>query len=1433
MAVKKSKIPRPLDKSTHPSLSATTQMDSSIRSPRSPLLSVAHSVRNKFQQLKKLRSRENSRDRDTEAGTSMRGSQSFSGLRQPKTVPKRIDQNANRVIKSSSMDAPKAHSISETFTTSTKETKLVTLPQSNEPLDSRIEEPAEMNANIVMPTVQEESPQINNNGTHKNVKMHDDVITVTEIENSRQESIALPAVSNSPQHIPIEHPVTVRFSETVAAISAISLSTEETASQISRQELDEKQNEEAEGEGQKDEQKVVSEEEERKRMEIMMGKEVIFEPRELKEQGHGHVSRKEQAQMQGRIEQSSKSPQRYVMLVRSTENLHSPNQKAFVIGTKEPGSEEDRTRPEKIKNIRTSKSVEVLKRTKQPDAKSPERQGLIKLAFVNSFCRFILICNVSESLQQQKANTFTIGMKEPMPVSEEDLREAKKIKETKVKKSRSFSNENDFKSPERFILISRSPLSTDAAAGIKRNNTFMIEEKPAGIQEMARVVRSASSGDEMKTIKKSREKKQKTQPEEAASPPRYILSCKTPDAIRRHQTFTIGERSETEPELMTVMRTTISADPIKKKKDKPVRQQSQPEQAVSPERYILLTKTPEAIRRHQTFTIGEKSVEPEIVPTLTTAISAEPIIVKQKTRSKPKRQHSQPEESKPSPRYVMLVKSNEDLRSSNQKLFEIGPKTEPEADRPADEVIETVKVTRSVSCGNEKRKKTKVQEAESKREIAELPPPSRYILMAKTPDAIRRHGTFTIGETDQKTPEVEAAIRTTISAEQIQPKERKIKPVKQRSQPEESASPPRYILTCKTPEALRRHHTFAIGEKSIEEQVQLQMRTTTSAEPIKLKETKTKVIRQRSQPENYKSPERYVLVTRTPQPIRRNNTFYSIGERPKSPDVPWIEEGEITEPIATVGPSAERQRKKEVKEAKERERKAREKSQERYVLTATTPVAMRKFNTFVVETSKGDEEKENRPGIGRGRQMHESVSAEPVADKRKHVSRSESSDSKRHSYLKRLHMEIFGRGRSREKKSDAIRRQQSLDDTAARRIKYSATTPIVDRKYQTFLVENHQDPTEALTQRDDDLSQPVKADRHLLRDLSLSPERSGPSLYVMGSRKPFCFDQEQPLKSSVSPKKNDKAEQLHGSSLRSQSDCAERRNSRVSNATGDMTSPEEEIPMDTHMTPTEETATDLPIVSRPIKDDVIISSPIIEEPGISFVDQGVQEEPIRCIRNEPIFTAPSPPHTSTLPPTVTRSTSPLKSARQIETRLIVDERREAKESKTKGKLFGRKEEKQSNDKEKTDRSIAALSIKSAGKKLTPSFFRRNNRKSTQPKATALQQKGNLQLRMNYPTRKAPLAETEPSVVADSPLVENLPLTFEKWESSPRTRLRHNGFVEPITEITEELQDGNGNVTVIGVTEAGREIRRTGQAARIPHNNTDVAAASELIRILNI
>ena len=70
--------------------------------------------------------------------------------------------------------------------------------------------------------------------------------------------------------------------------------------------------------------------------------------------------------------------------------------------------------------------------------------------------------------------------------------------------------------------------------------------------------------------------------------------------------------------------------------------------------------------------------------------------------------------------------------------------------------------------------------------------------------------------------------------------------------------------------------------------------------------------------------------------------------------------------------------------------------------------------------------------------------------------------------------------------------------------------------------------TPILPHKEFKIDQEDRADRHLLRDLSLSPERSGPSLFVMGNRKPFCFDQEQPVKSSASPRKGDKVrEEYH------------------------------------------------------------------------------------------------------------------------------------------------------------------------------------------------------------------------------------------------------------------------------------------------------------------
>lgn len=47
-----------------------------------------------------------------------------------------------------------------------------------------------------------------------------------------------------------------------------------------------------------------------------------------------------------------------------------------------------------------------------------------------------------------------------------------------------------------------------------------------------------------------------------------------------------------------------------------------------------------------------------------------------------------------------------------------------------------------------------------------------------------------------------------------------------------------------------------------------------------------------------------------------------------------------------------------------------------------------------------------------------------------------------------------------------------------------------------------------------------------------------------------------------------------------------------------MTSPEEEIPMDTHLTPTEEDKEDA-LITRPIRRPPEVTSPIAEEPEVS------------------------------------------------------------------------------------------------------------------------------------------------------------------------------------------------------------------------------------------
>ncbi|KAK6013310.1 hypothetical protein OSTOST_21431, partial [Ostertagia ostertagi] len=121
-------IPRP----TLPKRSSNQKKDQKIgrsaeSTPRSPLMTVARTVKSKFSKLTRMGRHEQD--------VSMKGSQSFSGIRQPKTtVPKRIDQNANRVIKSSSMEVP---STSQEASTSRH---MVVIPQNPKRLEDFSEE---------------------------------------------------------------------------------------------------------------------------------------------------------------------------------------------------------------------------------------------------------------------------------------------------------------------------------------------------------------------------------------------------------------------------------------------------------------------------------------------------------------------------------------------------------------------------------------------------------------------------------------------------------------------------------------------------------------------------------------------------------------------------------------------------------------------------------------------------------------------------------------------------------------------------------------------------------------------------------------------------------------------------------------------------------------------------------------------------------------------------------------------------------------------------------------------------------------------------------------------------------------------------------------------------------------------------------------------
>ncbi|CAI2351375.1 unnamed protein product [Caenorhabditis sp. 36 PRJEB53466] len=703
--------------------------------------------------------------------------------------------------------------------------------------------------------------------------------------------------------------------------------------------------------------------------------------------------------------------------------------------------------------------------------------------------------------------------------------------------------------------------------------------------------------------------------------------------------------------------------------------------------------------------------------------------------------------------------------------------------------------------------------------------PERYVLLVKTPEALRKHRTLTIGEKEaEPAPLMEEQIQYS-KLETV-----KFKEIKEKIKVEEAPPKEKFILTVKTPEALRRHHTFTIRDKSPEE-----MKICKSQSDVHVSK---KLVKQSSEPErktiekdllkeeteNLLPQPKFVMVMKTPECLRRHHTF-TIGDRPKSPDYPYIEEGEITEPIATIGPPADRRKKEEEKERKRKEWEEYEKPKEKYILTTTTPLAIRKYQTFVVET------KDEKP-------LPQSVSADAVMmTKKGKVQRSESTDSKKHSYLRRLQFELF-RGRSRERKSEKQeKRQKSLDERkpeSAQKYILSTTTPIMMRKYQTFAIvdgrsKEQQTNLESIASsykreqsyEEEKTTSPVRtsdfysitattpvAKRKMVVDESItssvqqlsleeavgSPSRRAISpeprhLFVMGGRRSTTPKEERRADHLVEPPRNLKLDTTD----RSQSDKAELLEERKSTMSGDLTSPEEEIPMDTNLTPTTEEVMEAVIISRRIEG--LMTSPIEEEPeGItsSIRDLSIKSSEKKrdsdSERPAPVFTPPSPPKEKPFPVmTVPKSTStsssdsaatsssramkptqlPIKKTTQvIDPMHIVQLKPEHKSKKE---------------------ALAAKSLRNAGKMLTPSFLRKDKKGPKKPLYAKTTSTGRQHISEKL-ERKAPLAEGESSVVANSPLVENLPITFEKWSNkSPRLSVKH--FSETIME---EGLDANAN-----------------------------------------
>ncbi|VDM54497.1 unnamed protein product [Angiostrongylus costaricensis] len=507
----------------------------------------------------------------------------------------------------------------------------------------------------------------------------------------------------------------------------------------------------------------------------------------------------------------------------------------------------------------------------------------------------------------------------------------------------------------------------------------------------------------------------------------------------------------------------------------------------------------------------------------------------------------------------------------------------------------------------------------------------------------RKQHTFTLGE---KIPDTSSELKATES-------QKSNEKIEMKSALDKMGPAPRFIMTIKTPEPMRKHQTFFIGLADAPV-----TGTVAVSSPEKKKKKKTKIVKQRSMPEASVSPERYVMRMKTPETLRRHHTF-TIRERSRSPDVPYIEEGEITEPVATVGMTATKKETTKEKEGKRPNEK--ESTNEKSTVSVKTPSALRKLKTYIAE---------EKPKL-------KTVSSSKSADT---FLSSKTSNSEHSQIVKRTAKpQIFLQSKKMQKAMENNESERASDYVK----KFTPTTavvPVTNTRLQALLTRETKVTDQPETMRTMEQMETVvdlEREKEILENLPLKtaemymltmmtptlerketnversideepPERSSSpenvSLLVMGRRSHSRNCQNSGEKNSVETEASRYAVvRPHRGKIefdrkeQSQSDRAELIERKTSELSCEMTSPEEEIPMDTHLTPSEELHRDDALITRSIQHLSLGTSSYNRAPEVAFSDLHIYGA-IETL----LFQPPSPPKEAFKPITLSKSTSPLK-----------------------------------------------------------------------------------------------------------------------------------------------------------------------------------------------